>query len=89
MLPSKTTAASIKSSALGSGRSSVMSSLAKAGGKYRNVAGKNSQSFIDQVSKGIKRSEGYKTVVTRNIQKDIKGTVGLNPEKSKFKKAKI
>ena len=73
-LPSKTTAASIKSSALGSGRSSVMSSLAKAGNKYRNINTKNSQSFIEQVTKGIKTnsSDNYKSVVTRNIPKEIK-----------------
>lgn len=45
-LPTKTTQASIKSSILGSGRSSVMSTLAKAATKYRNVK-QSSQSFID------------------------------------------
>lgn len=53
-LPSKTTAASIKSSALGSGRSSVMSNLAKTGTKFRKINKKNSQSFIDTVSKNNK-----------------------------------
>lgn len=45
-LPTKTTQASIKSSVWGSGRSSVMSTLAKAANKYRNVK-QSSQSFID------------------------------------------
>mmetsp|Transcript_14979 Transcript_14979/g.13148 ORF Transcript_14979/g.13148 Transcript_14979/m.13148 type:complete len:147 (+) Transcript_14979:128-568(+) len=75
-LPNKTTAASIKSSALGSGRSSVMSSLAKAGRKYRNVVGKNSQSFIEQVSKGV----NYKTVITRNMNKDITNDKSLKSD---------
>jgi hypothetical protein len=49
-LPSKTTAASIKSSALGSGRSSVMSSLTKNPNKYmNNIKGNNS--FVETVAK--------------------------------------
>ena len=47
-LPTKTTQASIKSSMLCSGRSSVMSALAKAASKYRTVK-QNSHSFIDSI----------------------------------------
>lgn len=46
-LPSKTTAASIKSSALGSGRSTALSNVT--GGKYMPVKG--SKSFIESVAK--------------------------------------
>jgi hypothetical protein len=49
-LPSKTTAASIKSSALGSGRSSVMSSLTKNPNKYMNNK-KGNYSFVETVAK--------------------------------------